>query len=106
MRVMGLETVGFAAANRDYLCVDPVDIQSPLEEMVHVLESRRIGVALFNMQHCVLPRSLWKHSRRSISDWKNEFLPVCDGCTQRGACAGFFALTSTRPSRAISPIRS
>jgi His-Xaa-Ser system radical SAM maturase HxsC len=102
--IMGLETVGFGAANRDYLWVDPVDIRSPLEEMVQVLENRRIAVALFNMQHCVLPRALWKYSRRSISDWKNEFLPICVDCSQRSACAGFFALANVRPSRSIRPI--
>lgn len=102
--VMGLETVGFGATNGEFLWVDPVDIQDALVETVQELDSRGIKVSLFNMQLCVLPKALWKFARQSISDWKNEFLPVCESCAERNRCAGFFALATARPSRAIRPI--
>jgi hypothetical protein len=98
---MGLETVGFATANQDRLWIDPLDLIPELEEAVLHLYAMHVPVALFNLQLCLLPKSLWPFAQKSISDWKNEFLPVCAECDVRGKCGGFFALKTTRPSRGI-----
>lgn len=29
--------------------------------------------------------------RKSISDWKNEYVPECQACARRAECGGFFA---------------
>lgn len=64
-----------------------------------------VGVlmAIFNQQLCVLDRELWEFAVQSISDWKNIYLPACDGCRLRAACGGFFASNVLRYSRAIRP---
>ena len=41
-------------------------------------------------QVCTLPRSVWAFARRSISDWKTEYVPNCERCAARDNC-GFFA---------------
>ena len=101
---MGVETVGFAEANRDEIWIDPMDLMAELEEAVGLLNNHHICVALFNQQLCVLPRSLWPYSKKSISDWKNEFPDQCTDCSMQKECGGFFALKTVKPSRGIRPI--
>ncbi len=87
---MGLEPIGFALANRDALWVDPADMAAPLTRAVHHLANRGLAVSLYNLPLCVLPAALRPFARRSISDWKQRYLDVCDGCALRSRCAGFF----------------
>ncbi|NOZ94432.1 MAG: His-Xaa-Ser system radical SAM maturase HxsC [Acidobacteria bacterium] len=101
---MGMETVGNAAANVDRLWVDPADFVDRLESAVGILRVAGIPTSIYNLQLCLLPRSLWRVARRSISDWKVEYLPVCLGCAQRHACCGFFGTDGMRASRAIAQI--
>lgn len=101
--LMGLELMGFARANLDSLWVDPVDYQSQLCEAVRTLRHASVPCSIYNHPLCLLPTELRPFARRSISDWKNMFFPECEPCTQREACAGFFASSSLRRSRAIRP---
>ncbi len=98
---MGLETVGYAAANRNDLWIDPLDLMPELEEAVLHLKGMNIPVALFNLQLCTLPKSLWQCAKKSISDWKNDFLPECSECYVREKCGGFFTLKTCKVSRGI-----
>lgn len=101
---MGLETVGFASANREDIWIDPIELRSELEESVLFLRKMHIAVSIFNIQLCILPEVLHPFARQSISDWKNEFLPACKDCALLSQCCGFFALKTTSPSRGISPV--
>jgi His-Xaa-Ser system radical SAM maturase HxsC len=89
--LMGLEPIGFAKANAAQLWIDPVEYQSELADAVQTLARARMRVSVYNHQLCVLSRSLWPFARKSISDWKNEYLPACDGCSSRHECGGFFS---------------
>lgn len=89
--LMGLETIGFAVPNLDRLWVDPWDYREALEEAIEFLASRGMSVSLYNHQLCTVPKRLWRYSRKSISDWKNEYLPECGECSVRERCGGFFA---------------
>jgi His-Xaa-Ser system radical SAM maturase HxsC len=102
---MGLEVIGFAKANIKSLWIDPIDYAPELEKAVSFLATVGMNVSIYNHQLCTLPRSLWSFTRRSISDWKNEYAPECDGCGVKTQCGGFFAwnLENGR-SRAIHPI--
>lgn len=105
--LMGLEPMGFAKMNRDRLWIDPVDYVEPLAEAVFHLAHRGLPVSIYNLPLCVLPDSLWPYARQSISDWKNMFVPECDGCELTASCSGFFA--SAGPawrSRAIHPLKA
>src|SRR3569623_321336 len=87
---MGLEPIGFALANRQALWVDPEDMAQPLTQAVPNLANRGMAVSLYNLPLCTLPAALRPFARRSISDWKQRYLPACGGCAARPACAGFF----------------
>lgn len=96
--LMGLEPFGFAARNFDSLWVDPVDYQAELETATLALAMRGMKVSIYNHQLCTIPRVLWPFARKSISDWKNIFLPVCDECGVRDCCTGFFHSATKRHS--------
>lgn len=102
--IMGLELMGFAKTNLDALWVDPLDYQEQLVEAVHILDRAGMNVSIYNHQLCVLDRRLHTFSRKSISDWKNAYFDGCNGCSQKGACGGFFASSNLRKSRGIAPI--
>jgi His-Xaa-Ser system radical SAM maturase HxsC len=102
--LMGLEMTGFTRANLDALWIDPIEYQGQLAEAVKLLDASRLTVAVYNHQLCITDRSLWKFAKRSISDWKNEYMPECDGCTVRSECAGFFSSAKLRYSSHIRPI--
>jgi His-Xaa-Ser system radical SAM maturase HxsC len=88
---MGLEPIGFAAANRDALWIDPWDYRLELQRAVLFLARRGMRVSIYNHQLCTLPEETWPFAIKSISDWKNEYAPVCEACDLRDQCCGFFS---------------
>lgn len=96
--LMGLEVTGFTRANLGGLWVDPVEYQAELTEAVEILAGSEIPVSIYNHQLCILPHSLWEYAQRSISDWKNSYVPECEGCTVRDLCGGFFSTSGGRRS--------
>lgn len=104
--LMGTEPTGFAKAHRDELWIDPVDMQAELTEAVEFLSARDLRVSLYNLPLCTLPRPLWPIAKRSISDWKQHYLPACETCEVRQRCGGLFAwVTPEWTSRSIMPIK-
>ena len=102
--LMGLENTGFAIANADELWIDPLDYRAELAEGVNILASARVNVSVYNLQRCVLDRSIWRYAVQSISDWKNGYIEECDHCIEKVRCSGFFTSGRPRRSRGISPI--
>jgi His-Xaa-Ser system radical SAM maturase HxsC len=102
--LMGLENTGFALANQELLWIDPLDYATDLAYGVQVLLAVGVPVSVYNLPLCVLDRSVWSVAVQSISDWKNAYLPVCDECSVRTSCSGFFATGKPRISRGIAPI--
>lgn len=88
--LMGLEPTGYTPRNRHQLWIDPHDYQGALEEAVEILSVRGLNVSIYNSQICVLRPSLWKFARKSISDWKNIYLPECQACSKLDQCGGLF----------------
>lgn len=88
--LMGLELTGFAKANLKALWVDPYEYGPQLQEAVKTLVRGRVLVRIFNHQLCVVPQEVRRYCVQSISDWKNEYLSVCDECSVRNKCGGFF----------------
>lgn len=93
---MGLELMGLAVANRESLWIDPWDYRQKLESATLFLAARGMNVSIYNHQLCTIPQTLWPYARKSISDWKNEYLPVCGDCSLREGCGGFFSSTVQR----------
>lgn len=89
--LMGLEMMGFTRANLDSLWIDPIEYKDHLSDAVNILRTYRIPVSVYNHQLCLVNRDIEPVYVRSISDWKNEYAPECDGCTRKTECGGFFS---------------
>jgi His-Xaa-Ser system radical SAM maturase HxsC len=103
--LMGLENTGFALANQELLWIDPLEYAANLASGVQTLRAAGVNVSVYNLPLCVLDQSVWDVAVQSISDWKNAYLPVCDECSVRSRCAGFFSTGRMRQSAGIHPIR-
>lgn len=100
---MGMEMTGLAVRNYDQVWISPVDYMPELGEAVKCLERARMHVSIFNLPFCLLPEKLWHYSRKSISDWKNEYLDICSPCRERERCGGLFKTSGEIASRGIKP---
>lgn len=87
---MQMETMGLAKDNFEQLWIDPYDYNTQLREAVLLLADRGMKPYIYNSQLCILPEDIRQYAMQSISDWKDIYLPECEGCVLRGKCAGFF----------------
>lgn len=89
--LMGLEITGFTRANLEALWIDPYDYKDILSAAVDVLLSYGLNTSVYNYQLCTVNLDILKVYKKSISDWKNEYVEECDKCSRRGECGGFFS---------------
>jgi len=89
--LMGLEITGFTRANLGLLWADPADYKDTLSEAVSVLNSYGINTSVYNHQLCTINADVLPNYRRSISDWKNEYIDKCNSCSRKAECGGFFS---------------
>jgi His-Xaa-Ser system radical SAM maturase HxsC len=89
--LMGLEIMGFTRANLDELWVDQYEYKDKLSSAVNILSSYGINVSVYNHQRCLVNDDVMHAYRKSISDWKNEYLTECEFCSKKNECGGFFA---------------
>ena len=75
-----------------------------LTEAVETLPLGGMNVSIYNHQLCTMPRAFWPFARKSISDWKNVYLPQCAKCGVSKYSGGFFQSATKRHSSAIAPI--
>jgi His-Xaa-Ser system radical SAM maturase HxsC len=101
---MGMEHIGYAPRNMHELWIDPIDYQDKLEDSVRLLARFGIDVRIYNLQLCVLNRSLWKFAKQAISDWKNTYSEPCVHCSEKERCGGFFQWPTKLQSRGIHAI--
>lgn len=102
--LMGLEMIGFTRANLEALWIDPADYRDVLSEAVGILAAYRMNVSVYNHQLCLVNDDVLPYYRKSISDWKNEYVPECDGCARKSECGGFFSSgVRNGYSRGITP---
>ncbi len=101
---MQMETIGLAKDNFDELWIDPFDYNEQLREAVLLLADRGMKPYIYNSQMCVLPEDIRCYAQQSISDWKDIYLPECDGCVLKGKCAGFFESNRQNHSSHIKKI--
>jgi len=102
--LMGLEMTGLARPNAAEVWIDPADYQDELIAATRLLTDARVTVKIYNHQLCVLDQRLWPFAVRSISDWKTNYLDVCDACAVRSACGGVFATSGRRLSAHLHPL--
>lgn len=101
--LMGLEMTGFTKANLDTLWIDPTQYQPQLLEAVETLARFKMRVSVYNHQLCLLDKRLLPYNVKSISDWKNEYMPECEPCVRKDECGGFFSSATLKYSDKIRP---
>lgn len=103
--LMGLEPTGFARLNIENLWVDPYEYKDILSEATNILNSYRIPTSIYNHQLCTVNADVIPNCRKSISDWKREYLPECTACARLNECGGLFHSAQLyRYSRHIRPM--
>lgn len=100
---MGLEFIGYTPKNIAKLWIDPYDYQDELSEAVEYLSGQGMHVSIYNTPLCVLPERVWQYARKSISDWKNDYLPECSTCSKLNDCGGLFTWNLKKHSDHIRP---
>ena len=88
---MGLEITGYAQKNLNKVWVDSNDYVEELKKAVTLLDKSQIFTSIYNIPLCLIPKDIWKYSCKSISNWKQSFLPQCNECTQKNNCCGLFS---------------
>lgn len=89
--LMGLEITGFTRANLDDLWIDQFTYKDVLSRAVRIFEAYGMHVSVYNHQLCLVNDDVKGAYRRSISDWKNEYVDACAPCTRKHECGGFFS---------------
>ena len=92
---MAMEDIGYTIKNRDLIWIEPIDYMPQLQQAVIYLSQLEFDVSLFNLPLCLLPENLRPFAKQSISDWKNRYLPICDTCTAKSECSGFFSTSKS-----------
>ena len=97
---MGMERVGFAETKNNKIWIEPIEYIEKLCTAVQLLDDFQQEAAIYNIPLCLLPINFHKFAEKSISDWKNKYLDICNSCKMKQQCCGFFA-TSTVPYSGI-----
>lgn len=93
--LMGLEYIGFAVNNIRDIHISPLEYKEQLKDAIHLSRKYSLNVSIYNLPLCLVHEDVRRYAQQSISDWKNEFSDVCNGCDMRDQCSGMF--TSTQP---------
>jgi hypothetical protein len=103
---MGMEMMGLARRNIGQLWIEPYMYAEDLAEATELLHAHRIHTMIYNHQLCVLHRDIWDFAVKSISDWKNEYDPICADCDVLERCGGFFHSAKYGSSDQVTPLNS
>ena len=87
---MGMEITGLACDNYDDVWIDPYEYRDQLSRAIRVLSRADMNVSIYNLPLCLVEPKSWSFARKSISGWKNDYLPICEGCLVKVKCCGIF----------------
>ena len=100
---MGMEYVGYAVKHNRNIWIEPKEYITQLSSAVRYLAEWNYDVCIYNIPLCLLPKNLHKFAVKSISDWKNKFLDICEQCSLMADCCGLFS-TSSKPYRGLKSL--
>jgi His-Xaa-Ser system radical SAM maturase HxsC len=100
---MGMEITGLACDNYETVWIDPHDYRDELSRAIRVLSRADMSVSIYNLPLCLIKPKAWSFARRSISGWKNDYLPICEGCSVKSRCCGIFTTSGLHQSSYILP---
>lgn len=102
---MGMELIGYAVKHYKSIWIEPKEYIPQLTAAVKYLADWNSYVSIYNIPLCLLPEEMYPFAQKSISDWKNNYLGFCDGCSMKDKCCGLFT-TSKEPFKGLHPILS
>lgn len=91
---IGLEITGYAEKNFNNVYVEMSACSIILINAVNKLLSSNIDVRIYNIPLCLLHKSLWYLSCKSISNWKKTNIKECEKCLVFDKCCGVFSTSS------------
>ncbi|MDR3490924.1 MAG: His-Xaa-Ser system radical SAM maturase HxsC [Gammaproteobacteria bacterium] len=103
---MGMEITGYARKNYTDIWIDPSDYEEQLFKAVRTISRSKLKVSIYNIPLCLIRPTAWNFARKSISGWKNEYLPICSSCSVKKECCGIFTTSGAFQSVRIKPIIS
>ena len=101
---MGMEITGLARDNYTDVWIEPFEYRDQLSRAVKVLSRANMNVSIYNLPLCLVEPKSWTFARQSISGWKNDYLPGCEGCTAKEGCSGIFTTSGLQQSPHIRPV--
>jgi hypothetical protein len=100
---MGMEITGLALDNYETVWIDPNEYRDEISRAVRVLSRADMNVSIYNVPLCLTEKKSWNFARQSISGWKNDYLPICEGCSVKSKCCGIFTTSGLHQSPYIFP---
>lgn len=100
---MGMEYVGYTVKHNRSIWIEPKEYIPKLTSAVRYLAEWNYDVCIYNIPLCLLPKEFHKFAVKSISDWKNKFLDICEQCSLKADCCGLFS-TSIKPYEGLKQI--
>jgi His-Xaa-Ser system radical SAM maturase HxsC len=88
--IMQMERIGYGRMNWATSFVDTSEEFDAIAATVNLAEASGVHVNLYNFPRCTVPKAYRDIAPPTISDWKRKYLEVCDGCSERDRCTGFF----------------
>ena len=105
VRLMGLEMLGSALANKNDVWIPYKEAFSATKEAARKLIMNGIDVSYYNFPLCAADREFWFMCDRSISGYKVRFPEECDGCMAKDFCGGVFSSSMRFALDDISPVK-
>jgi len=88
--LMQLENIGYGRMNWNDLFEDNSVRFSEIGDALDIAKAKGISAQLYNFPRCTIPEAYRALAPSTISDWKQRYLPICDGCEEKSDCSGFF----------------
>ena len=101
--IMQLERIGYASNRWNELFFDSSANFGQVAEAIDIARLSEIPTLLYNFPLCTVPSEYRVFAPATISDWKNKFLEVCEGCNLRSSCGGFFAWHTDQAYSRLEP---
>ena len=101
---VALEPRGNCAKDLDHVFINYDDSFMSARQSIDYLVGHGIDVGLYNYPLCYIDRNYWGIAARSISKYKNRFMPDCKDCSVSSICPGFFTVATKLLKPSVFPM--
>lgn len=90
VNLMATEMCGNAAIHRKDVWIDYQTAFQSCIPGIEMLIANGIDVGLYNFPLCSVPKAYWGLYKKSISEYKIRYAPICETCRMKNLCGGVF----------------